>query len=261
VNIDFKNKTVFISGGTRGIGLECVKKFSKYGANIITFSRDQKKINSTKKLLKKNKINHIVEKGNVLDDHFLSYFSKKCLKKFKRIDIIIHNVGGGGRWGPSDFGKSEFQTWEDVYNKNNRGLIFFTKLFLPKMFKNKWGRIIAISSINGKEIMANDRPWFNAAKSAQNSIIKSFSKKYYVKKNITFNSVSPGPIMIKGTGWDDLKKKFPEKFKRFVKDHIPMNKMGKPEDVANVCVFLCSDYANYLNGINILVDGGMSSQI
>ena len=121
---------------------------------------------------------------------------------------MIHNVGGGGRWGKESIFDTDPNVWNEVYEKNNRGVVLFSKFFLPSMVKNNWGRVIAIGSICGIEARQEDRIWFNAAKSAQHAIIKSFSnKKYFTKKNITFNSVSPGPIFIKNTGWDKEKKK------------------------------------------------------
>ena len=99
MNFNLKKKNVFISGGSHGIGLACAELFAKYGANIITFSRDKKKIKNTKKILSKYKIKYLVEEGDILDVDFPENFAKKTLKQFKKIDILIHNVGGGGRWG------------------------------------------------------------------------------------------------------------------------------------------------------------------
>ena len=262
MNFDFKNKNIFISGGTHGIGLACAELFARYGGNIITFSRDNKKITNTKKKLSKYKIKSLIEKGNILDKDFPKEFALKILKKFKKIDIIIHNVGGGGRWGYENIFQTEDKVWEEVYDKNNRGIICFSKYFLPSMLKNNWGRVIAISSTTGIEAKEQDRAWFNAAKSSQIAIIKSFSKKkVFTKKNITFNSISPGPIFIKNTGWDDLKKKNPNKFYKFYKNEIPTKYIGISKDIAYMTVFISSNYAKFVNGSNIVVDGGSTNTI
>ena len=117
MKFNFKNKNIFVSGGTHGIGLECSIHFAKLGANIISFSRDEKKINNMRKKLKKFKRKNLIEVGDILDKNFVDDFPKEVLKRYKNIDILIHNVGGGGRWGEKDFLKSENHTWEDVYNK------------------------------------------------------------------------------------------------------------------------------------------------
>ncbi|MDC1078665.1 SDR family NAD(P)-dependent oxidoreductase [Candidatus Pelagibacter sp.] len=262
MKFNFKNKNVFISGGTHGIGLSCCLEFLKLNANIITFSRDSKKIKLLKAKIKNFKSKNMIEKGDVLDKVFLKDFSKKIKSKYKRIDILIHNVGGGGGWGKDSFLKTEDKVWDEVYAKNINGLVYFTKAFLPSMIKNKWGRVIAISSVCGSEVKEVDRTWYNAAKASQNSIIKSFSKKkYFTKKNITFNCISPGPILIEGASWHKMQIKENKKFKQFLKNKIFVNRMGKVEDISSMCIFLSSNYSNYINGSNIIIDGGFSDRI
>ena len=262
MNFNFKNKNVFLSGATHGIGLDCLLNYAKLGANIITFSRDQKKINNLKKKLINYKNKYFIEQGDILDNKFIHNFSKQVLNKFKKIDILIHNVGGGGRWGKDNFLKTNIDVWDQVYRKNNNGLIIFTKYFLPSMMKNNWGRVIAIGSVCGIETRTEDRPWFTAAKTSQHGIIKSLSKKHiFTKKNITFNSISPGPIFIKNTGWDDERKKNPKKFQEKIKKMVPTKHLGKPEDVSPLCLFLSSDYARYINGSNFTIDGGLSNAL
>ncbi len=262
MKFNFKNKNVFISGASHGIGLSCLEIFAKHGANVITFSRDLKKINNTIKIIKKYKVKYLIEKGDILENNFAEEFSKKTLRKFKRIDILIHNVGGGGRWGNDNIFKTKFNVWDEVYEKNNQGVIIFSNYFLPTMIKNNWGRVIAIGSVCGIEARKEDRAWFNAAKAAQHAIIKSFSNKHYLtKRNITFNSISPGPIFIKNTGWDDQRKKNPKKFKKYLNEFIPVKDIGTPDDVANLCLFLSSSHSKYINGSNIIIDGGVSNAI
>jgi len=262
MKFNFKNKNVFVSGATHGIGMECIVNFAKLGANVITFSRDEKKIRNLKKKLKLYRAKYFIQKGNILDENFIHEFSKSTIKKFKRIDILIHNVGGGGRWGKDNFLKTDINTWDEVYKKNNNGLIIFTKYFLPTMIKNNWGRVIAIGSVCGTENTNEDRPWFTAAKSAQHAIIKSFSKKhYFTKNNITFNSISPGPILIKNTGWEKIKKKNENTYKNWIKKNIPVNRIGKVEDVSNLVIYLSSNYSSFINGANIIIDGGKSNKI
>lgn len=174
----------------------------------------------------------------------------------------MHNVGGGGRWGKDNILDTSLNVWDEVYQKNNKGLIIFTKYFLPGMIKNNWGRVIAIGSICGIESRKEDRPWFTAAKASQHAIIKSLSKKnIFTKKNITFNTISPGAIFIKDTGWDEEKKKNPKKFKKKIDSHISTKHVGKPEDISPLCLFLSSDYAKYINGSNFVVDGGTTNSI
>ena len=262
MNFNFKNKNVFISGATHGIGLACILSFAKLGANVITFSRDKTKISLLKKKLNSLKATYFIEEGDVLDEKFIHSFSQTVLKKYKKIEILIHNVGGGGRWGKENFLNTNLSVWDEVYKKNNNGTVIFSKYFLPSMIKNNWGRVIAIGSVSGIETQSQHRPWFVAAKAAQHAIIKSFSKKNnFTKRNITFNTVSPGPIFIRNTGWDVEKKQNLKNFNNYVKNFIPTKNMGEPKDISNMCIYLCSDYAKYINGSNIVIDGGLLNSI
>lgn len=262
MKFNFQNKNVFISGGTHGIGLSCIIEFAKLKANVITFSRDQKKIRLLKNKIKKFKTNNLIKKGDILDKDFIDNFSNEVKKKYKKIDILIHNVGGGGGWGKDNFLDTKDEVWQQVYEKNINGLIYFTKNFLPLMVKNRWGRVIAISSVCGSEVKKVDRTWYNSAKASQNAIVKSFSKKkYFTKKNITFNSISPGPILIKGASWHKMQTSNKTKYNKFLENKIFTNRMGNVEDISSMCVFLCSDYSNYINGSNIVIDGGFSDSL
>ena len=133
----------------------------------------------------------------------------------------------------------------------------YTKMFLPYMLERKWGRVITITSIYGKQ--AGGRPWFNIAKTAQTTLMKNLAiDRKYASSNITFNSVAPGGIWIPNTGWETMRKKDPQGFEDFIKSNFPRGSMGKPEEVANLVVFLCSGKASLINGASIACDGGES---
>mgnify|MGYP000910650029 FL=1 len=174
-----------------------------------------------------------------------------------RIDVLVNNVGGGGRWGKESVTKTAVRTWNDVYDKNVGAAIRFSRLVIPGMQTNKWGRIVTISTIVSRE--AEGRPWYIVAKGAEVSLMKSFAvRKELVRDGITFNTISPGAIMIQNTGWEDEEKKDPQRFNEMLNTQFPLGRMGTPEEVANVVIFLCSEQASLVNGANIVVDGGQS---
>jgi 3-oxoacyl-[acyl-carrier protein] reductase len=97
------------------------------------------------------------------------------------------------------------------------------------------------------------------AKSAEISLMKTLAMDHdLVRDGITFNSVAPGSIMIPGTGWEDESKKNPTEFAKMVDSHFPLGRLGRPEEVASMVVFLCSEQARLLNGASIVIDGGES---
>lgn len=254
------NKNVIVSGGTRGIGKSIAELFLKSGSNIGVFSRNRKELNKFKENMKTKYPNRKIyvyefdalnpESSNELTDYFNNKFKNK-------IDILINNVGGGGRWGNKKFEITNNNVWIEVMNKNFFIAQNLTMAFLPNMIKNKFGRVITIASVMGKE--AGGRPWFNAAKAAQISLMKTLSKyKEATRECITFNTIAPGAIYIPSTGWSELKKNNLNEYKRHEKS-IPVGKLGSPDDVAYITIFLSSKYANHINGACITVDGGESS--
>lgn len=207
MELNLKGKKALVTGGSKGIGKAIAELLRQEGADITIVSRSEGlKID--------------VEKDSL--DSVPSEF-----------DILINNVGGGGRWGSEEYEK--FNEWDAVYDKNAGIATKLTMKCLPYMMKKKWGRVVTISSIYGKE--SGGRPWFVMAKAAEIALMKSLAGKY---EGITFNTIAPGYI--------DVGKLIPEKPKFF----------GKPEDVAYLVAFLCSDNAKFINGACIAVDGGES---
>ena len=218
-------KYVLITGGSRGIGKAIAKSLTKEGCNVTICARNKGDLENAMEE---------IECTGIQADCTKEEDIKRVVNHFTDLHILINNVGGGGRWGTENF--ENFEEWDEVYNKNAGAAIKFTMKCLPYMKKNRWGRVITIASIYGKE--GGGRPWFNMAKSAEISLMKNLAlRKYY---GITFNSVCPGHI--------DIGKEFPYK----------PETMGKPEDVANIVTFLCSDKAKHINGACITVDGGES---
>lgn len=170
---------------------------------------------------------------------------------------MFHNVGGGGRWGKPVVEETPEQVWLEVYSKNALAAVLFTMQAIPFMRKQKWGRVVTITSSYGRE--GGGRPWFNMAKTAQTALMKNLALNYALaREGITFNSVAPGAIMIPDTGWEKEQKENPEEFKKMVDEKYPLGRLGTPEEVASVVVFVCSEKASLVNGASIPVDGGES---
>ena len=259
-NIDYKLKKKFalVTGGTHGIGLEIAKNLASYGCNLAVFSRSQENLVATKSILEVNNTEILTIKGDALNESDCNNAMDIIEKKWGKLDILINNVGGGGRWGFENIEKTDQRVWREVYQKNALAAAIFTQRSLPLMRKKKWGRVITITSVIGKE--GGGRPWFNMAKASQMAMIKSLSKtKYLIRDGITFNSVAPGGIDIKGTGFDDERNENPKIFEEMIDKEYPLGRLGTPEEVADVVCFLCSEMTTLVNGTQITVDGGQSS--
>jgi len=257
--MDLKNKNVLVTGGTHGIGLEIVKFLAKKKCNIAFFSRSILKINKTKKILKKLKVKHYGQSLDILESKKIDFFHENMKKKFGNIDILINNVGGGATRGKEMIEETNFGVWSEVLQKNVLTAAKFIKLCVPHMKKKKWGRVITIASVAAKKNVG--RPWYVMAKKAEVTLTKCLSvKKDLVRNGITFNTVSPGAIMIPNTGWDFRKKEDPKKFAKLIKKKFPIGRLGKPQEVANLVGFLCTKEASFINGSDITIDGGQSNE-
>tara|TARA_R110002096_G_scaffold262264_4_gene455699 strand:- start:3607 stop:4389 length:783 start_codon:yes stop_codon:yes gene_type:complete len=257
MNLDLSKKKALISGGTHGIGEAIALGLAKQGCSICVFGRTQGRIDKMKKKLDQLQVENICIAADVLDFNSYKIVERVIKSQWKGVDIMINNIGGGGRWGNPDFLETDEVVWKEVYDKNFTTAMKYTKMFLPYMLRNKWGRVITITSIYGKQ--AGGRPWFNVAKAAQTTLMKNLAmNKTYASSNITFNSVAPGGIWIPNTGWEQEYNKDPKKFENFIKNKYPRGSMGTPEEVANLVVFLSSSAASLINGASIAADGGES---
>jgi 3-oxoacyl-[acyl-carrier protein] reductase len=149
------------------------------------------------------------------------------------------------------------QKWTEAYERNVLTAQRFTLQAIPHLRRAKWGRVVAIASVKGKE--GGGRPWYTMAKSAEISLIKTLAlNAELVRSGITFNSIAPGRVMFDGNGWDQFRRDYPERFARTLDQRLPLGRAGPPEEVAAVVAFVCSERASLLNGACIAVDGGES---
>lgn len=252
-----KNKTALITGGSHGIGLAIAEALANQGVHLVICSRSDHRLEECQKKLSQFGVNLLTIKADVLDQGSSEYIYQEVNNKWGGVDILVNNVGGGGRWGNERVELTEDRVWMEVLQKNALTAAYLTSRFIPFMLNKNWGRVVTITSMYGKE--GGGRPWFNMAKSAEVALMKSLSlTKYLVRSGITFNTVAPGGIYIEGAGFEDEKNKDPARFNRMIDDEYPLGRMGRPEEVANVVSFLCSDLATLVNGAQITVDGGQT---
>ena len=258
MKLNLKGKKALVSGGTHGIGEAIAVGLAKEGCSVCVFSRTQERVDKTRQKLNDLKVDNMCLVADVLDVDSYDRVEKKIKSSWGGVDIVINNIGGGGRWGDPDLLKTKDFTWQEVYDKNLTSTMKYTRMFLPYMIEKKWGRVVTITSIYGKQ--AGGRPWFNIAKSAQTTLMKNLAiNKDYASSNITFNSVAPGGIWIPNTGWEKQRDTNPEEFEKFIASKFPRGSMGTPEEVANLVVFLSSPLASLINGASISADGGESN--
>ena len=240
--MNLKNKKVIITGATGGIGYSLVKKFLEQNAVILASGTNQDKLDSLK-----NEFKNIEIERFRLDDHKnIEAFIESASKKIGGLDILVNNAGI-----TSDNLSIRLteENWKKVLDINLTASFLMCKFAIKKMLKNRYGKIINISSIvghTGNLGQAN----YAASKAGMVAFSKSLAIEY-AKKNININCVSPGFIKTEMTD------KINDEFKKMLISKIPSGDLGTGEDVSNCVAFLASDMAKYINGETIHVNGGM----
>ena len=244
-----KNKTAVITGSNRGIGKEILKVFSENGANIFACTRnidDEFKLFLDQLSIKnKNEITPI--KLDLSDENQIKDAANNIIKSGKSIDILINNAG---IIHTALFQMTSKKKLEEIFLNNFFSQTVFTQYMLKSMVKKKSGSIVYISSsaaTDGNE----GRSAYAASKSAINSQAKVLSNELGIN-NVRVNVIAPGL-----TNTDMMSKNTSEKAIEETLSRVSMKRLGKPEEIAKVALFLASDMSSYLTGQVIRVDGGM----
>ena len=257
MDLGLNGKYALVTGGSHGIGRSIALALAEEGCNVAICARKKGWIEHTASEVRTKGVEAIGIAADVLVPEDIDLVMETVIDSWRTIHILVNNVGGGGRWGSEIVEDTEEQVWMDVYNKNALAAIRFTVKAIPHMRKQKWGRGVTITSIYGRE--GGGRPWFNMAKSAETSMMKTLAMTHYLARDgITFNSVAPGGIMIPDTGWDRERRENPDRFMKMTNEEFPLGRLGTPEEVASVVAFLVSEQASLVNGASIAVDGAES---
>jgi 3-oxoacyl-[acyl-carrier protein] reductase len=255
MELGIRGRVALVTGGTHGIGRAIALGLAAEGCRVAVCSRSEERIAATTAELRAAGADAFGVKCDVLNPADISATHTAIEAHFGPVEILVNNVGGGGRWGRDSVEETEEQVWMEVYNKNAFAAVRFTRLALPGMRRGRWGRVVTISSIYGKE--GGGRPWFNMAKAAEISLMKSLAlRPDLVRDGVTFNTVAPGSIMIEGTGWEAEQHNDPESWKRKLNEQFPLGRLGEPTEIADLVVFLCSRRSSLINGACVVADGG-----
>ena len=240
--INFKGKKILITGATGGIGNSLVKKFLSLEGTVLATGTNSEKLDE----LKKDFPNIIVLKFDISEHSKIEEFIENVNSQLVGLDILVNNAGITM---DNLSLRMKDEEWSKVIDINLTSTFYLCKHAIKKMLRNKYGRIVNITSIvghTGNLGQAN----YSASKAGMVAMSKSLAIEY-AKKNITVNCVSPGFIQSKMTD------KIVESIKAVLTSKIPMSKLGTGEDVSNTVAFLSSDAASYITGETIHVNGGM----
>ena len=236
------NKTVLITGGSRGIGKTMVYAFSRAGYNVLlNFNKSESIANEIAKELP----NVLVYGANVGDQQSVQNMINYTIEKFGGIDVLINNAGISCTGLLQDISIDE---WNNVISTNLTGTYNLCKCVLPEMISKKRGKIINISSIWGIT-GASCEVAYSASKAGVIGLTKALAKEVG-PSNIQVNCIAPGIVMT------DMTREYSMDELNRITDEIPLGRIGSTEDISNVALFLASDDANYITGQVISPNGG-----
>ncbi len=251
--MSFKKKNIIITGSTKGLGKELAIEFDKQGANIILIGRSKDLLNQLKKKLNNSK-NHLFLNGDMLYKNILNRNFKKINKKFNKIDIIIHCIGGS-------FGiNNPLSSWKnfEMSLRGNLGLaIEINNFFIPKMIKKKNGNIIHVGSVVAHE--ANASVPYVTSKASVSAYVRVMGN-YLANYGVILSGILPGGFYGDQNAMARLKLYKPDEYKKFLRS-LPEKKMPVAKNYIDIIKLLSSNKSKIFSGSLIYLDQGQSKTV
>lgn len=261
MDINLQGRKVLITGAGDGIGRALALKFAEMGAHVAGCARSQDRLTSLSKEITGK--GHLFCPIDLTRPEEIQTFHDSVMKTLDGLDILINNAGSILKLG--DFFAATDQDWQDSFNINLMPVVRLSRLFIPALKNSPAPRIINISSIAGSR-PGDMFPHYSAMKAALSNFTVSLAQTLAEDK-ILVNSVSPGPVWTRSWQQEvDLARKdsdkdpddIKEEIKAQIAQGVPLKRMGLPDDVAGIVLFLASDSSSWITGSNFTVDGGVT---
>jgi len=258
MDLGLKNRVALVAASSQGIGLATAEAFAAEGCHVAMCARNLRTLlSAADKIRKQHGADVFAEAFDVTDAEAVCRFVASVATKFGSVDICVTNAGGPPAKG---FLAASLEDWQKAVNANFLSTVYFAREVIPHMQRNRWGRIITITSITTKQPVA-DLVLSNAVRAAVVGLVKSLANEFG-KDGILVNNVGPG-----FTATDRLKElakarsnasgKPEQEFLDGWAADAPLKRLGDPRELADTIVWLASERASYVTGQTVLVDGGM----
>jgi len=251
VDLRLRDKVALVTGGRRGIGLRVARAFAEEGCHLGICARGEKGLHRAAEELATRGARVCAVQADVLQPEEAERFIRRSAGELGGIDVLVNNVGfslGGNLMEATD------EEWRQVFEGNTLAGVRLTPLVSPHMRRRGGGAIVNVASISGWEPQLAGTGQYGASKAATIFLTERIALEL-VRDNVRVNTVSPGSILFEGGSWERFGQRNSESFAAYVRDGFPMGRLGTPEEVADVIVFLASPRANWINGRHIPVDG------
>ena len=244
-------KTAIVSGGSKGIGKAIALKYAQAGADVVICSRRKENLEAAVIEAESNGFSLIPIECNTSNFDSIQSVVDLTMDKFGKVDILVNNAATNPYYGP--ILNSEDSHWDKIFDVNVKGYFNFTKACSISMIKNNYGKIINVASIAAKTPLEG-LGVYNISKAAVVMLTKVLAKELG-QHNIQINTLAPGLIKTDFSKalWEDE-----DTYNKIVKS-IPQGKMGTPEDISGMALYLASDASDFITGSIFTVDGGITT--
>jgi 3-oxoacyl-[acyl-carrier protein] reductase len=252
MDLKLANKVALITGGSRGIGLRTARLFAEEGCHLGICGRRAADVETAAAELRAMGVRVTAVPADVTVAAEAAAFVERCAAELGRIDILINNVGGSA--GGLNLMEVTDEDWERTFETNPFQMVRMARLVVPHLRRQGGGAIVNLASISGWHPQLSGSPQYGAAKAAMIFLTERLALEL-ARDNIRVNTVSPGSIIWDGGDWDSYRQANTESYATYVREGFPMGRLGAPEEVADVIVFMASPRAHWVNGRHIPVDG------
>lgn len=254
MDLGLAGKTALVTGGSRGIGRATALALAREGVSVCLTARGEETLEQTARDVTEHAVHGaraVVQSVDVSDEAGARRAVQAALDAFGQLDILVNNVGGS--LGSGKFDTATAEQWRTVLDTNLMSAVWCSQAAVDHMRMQGHGCIVHVNSICGREYCTSAP--YTAAKAAMTGLTKEMAIDL-ARHRIRVNGVAPGSIMFPGGSWDRRQKANPAAIQKMIDETLPWGRFGKPEEIADVVVFLCSERASWMTGATIPVDGG-----
>jgi 3-oxoacyl-[acyl-carrier protein] reductase len=249
MDLGLAGKTALVTGSSRGIGRAIALALAREGCRVALSSRGGPELDAA---VAEAGAGAIGLTGDLSTAEGCAAIAAGALAAFGGVDVLVNNVGGSGA---RHFNDVDDEDLRRALDRNVWPAFRVSRALVPSMRTRGGGAIVMIASIWGRE--AGGAPSYNVAKAGEISLAKAMARDL-AGDNIRVNSVAPGSVLFAGGGWERRQKQDPAGIAAFVERELPFGRFGRPEEIADVVVFLCSARASWIAGACLPVDGCQS---
>ncbi len=246
-----KDRVVLVTGGGRGIGKEVALAFARLGAHSVLAGRHQDTLDETAQAVRALGVRCLPVAMSIRDLEHVDGLVERALAEMGRIDFLINNAGGQFPARPLDISDNG---WRSVVDLNLNGTWNMTSRVGRHMVDNGFGAIVNIVHIYSYGRGGPDFPHSGAARAGVVNLTKSLAY-HWARHNVTVNCIAPGTIETAGVREEEFAASDKDGYEELVKAEIPAGRLGRVDETAAMCVYLCSPAARYINGADLVVDG------